>query len=403
MSDTLTLPSATPTELPAGWRTVRFGDVVRFVKTNADPIESGLERYVAGEHMETDNLHIRRWGTIGDGYLGPAFHRKFVAGQVLYGSRRTYLRKVAVADFDGICANTTFVLEPSTDELIPELLPFIMQTEAFTRHSVEQSKGSVNPYINWSDLTWFEFALPPLNEQRRIADIMWALDESTENYEEAQQCLNNITDQIINKIVNNPDNKTISLGDILIDTSYGTSQKTGSYKEGLIPVLRIPNVINSKLDLSDITWSEFSDIEKERFSVNPGDILLVRTNGNPNYVGRCAVVDNLDQLYTYASYLIRLRVDISQVLPEYLGNILNSTFMKEKMRAEIKSSAGNYNINTKGIKKQIIPLVSLDQQKDIIDQINNLTDQSILIHRHMRHLFSLKRQLLNNFQQGLTR
>jgi len=97
-------------DLPNGWRWVTFGKVVRQVKVDVKPEVSDLERYVAGEHMETGNLHIRRWGTIGDGYLGPAFHRKFVTGQVLYGSRRTYLRKVAVAEFDGICANTTFVL-----------------------------------------------------------------------------------------------------------------------------------------------------------------------------------------------------------------------------------------------------------------------------------------------------
>ena len=130
---------------------MRFGDVVQNVKVDIAPEKSNLERYIAGEHMDTDNLHIRRWGTIGDGYLGPAFHRKFVKRQVLYGSRRTYLRKVAVAKFDGICANTTFVLEPKSDELLPELLPFIMQTESFAEHSVKQSKGSVNPYINWKD------------------------------------------------------------------------------------------------------------------------------------------------------------------------------------------------------------------------------------------------------------
>lgn len=160
--------------LPPGWRIVRFGDVVRNVNVTVDPAESGLERYIAGEHMDTDDLHIRRWGIIGDGYLGPAFHRKFVAGQVLYGSRRTYLRKVAVADFDGICANTTFVLEPLGDDLIPELLPFIMQTEGFVKHSMQQSRGSTNPYVTFKDLAWYEFALPPRDKQRRIAEILRA-------------------------------------------------------------------------------------------------------------------------------------------------------------------------------------------------------------------------------------
>ncbi|MCP3997609.1 MAG: restriction endonuclease subunit S, partial [bacterium] len=88
----------------AGWTTAAFGDVVRHVKDKVDPDESGLERYIAGEHMNSDDLRIRRWGEIGDGYLGPAFHMRFKPGHVLYGSRRTYLRKVAVADFEGITA-----------------------------------------------------------------------------------------------------------------------------------------------------------------------------------------------------------------------------------------------------------------------------------------------------------
>src|SRR6266850_6402967 len=94
------------------WTRVAFGDVVRLVRDRVDPGHTDLQRYVAGEHMDTDDPRIRRWGLIGDGYLGPAFHMRFKPGHVLYGSRRTYLRKVALADFEGITANTTFVLEP---------------------------------------------------------------------------------------------------------------------------------------------------------------------------------------------------------------------------------------------------------------------------------------------------
>src|SRR5688572_22887844 len=166
-----------------GWTKVAFGDVVRQVKDRVDPEQSGLERYVAGEHMATDDLRLRRWGDIGDGYLGPAFHMRFRPGHVLYGSRRTYLRKVAVADFEGITANTTYVLEPKDpDVLLPELLPFIMQTEAFNQHSVRESKGSVNPYVNFSDLAWYEFALPPIEEQRRIVEVLHTAGASSESY-----------------------------------------------------------------------------------------------------------------------------------------------------------------------------------------------------------------------------
>lgn len=100
----------------------------------------------------------------------PAFHRIFRKGQVLYGSRRTYLKKVAVADFDGITANTTFVCETKDQNIfMQELLPFLMLTESFTNHSIRESKGSTNPYINWSDIAKYEFPLPPLEEQKRLA------------------------------------------------------------------------------------------------------------------------------------------------------------------------------------------------------------------------------------------
>ncbi len=166
--------------IKAGCTPVVFGDMVRKVSDKVDPWESGLERYVAGEHLDTDDLQIRRWGLIGDNYLGPAFHMRFKPGQVLYGSRRTYLRKVALADFEGITANTTYVLETKNPTvLMPELLPFIMQTEAFHAHSIARSKGSVNPYINFSDIACFQFLLPPIEMQRRIVNVLEAARCST--------------------------------------------------------------------------------------------------------------------------------------------------------------------------------------------------------------------------------
>jgi type I restriction enzyme S subunit len=170
--------------MPEGVRTrtgttVAFGEVVRQVKDRVTPEKSGLERYVAGEHMDTDCLRIQRWGEIGNDYLGPAFHMRFKPGHVLYGSRRTYLRKVGLADFEGITANTTYVLESKDrDVLLPELLPFVMQSEKFHEHSIAESKGSVNPYVNFSDLAQYEFHLPPLEEQRRIAEVLQAVESA---------------------------------------------------------------------------------------------------------------------------------------------------------------------------------------------------------------------------------
>jgi hypothetical protein len=95
---------------------VRFEDVVRDVKETVDRESTHLTRFVAGDHMDSDDIHLRRWGEINGDYLGPAFHRGFRKGQVLYGSRRTYLKKVAVAPFDG----NRFLEHPDLASLLQE-------------------------------------------------------------------------------------------------------------------------------------------------------------------------------------------------------------------------------------------------------------------------------------------
>ena len=127
---------------------VKFGDIVKDVKFNVDRDNNPYEFYVAGDHMDSEDLNIRRRGRFATDDVGPAFTRIFKKGQVLYGSRRTYLKKVAVADFDGICANTTFVFESKDPAAFEQrLLPFLMLSEGFTNWSIAHSKGSTNPYV----------------------------------------------------------------------------------------------------------------------------------------------------------------------------------------------------------------------------------------------------------------
>ena len=162
---------------------VKFGDIVRDVKINVDRANNPYEHYVAGDHMDSEDLTIHRYGSFETDDVGPAFTRIFKPGQILYGSRRTYLKKVAVADFEGICANTTFVLESKDYSLFDNrLLPFIMLSDAFTRWSIAHSKGSTNPYVLFSDLADYEFDLPPIAEQKVLADKLWAAYRLKESY-----------------------------------------------------------------------------------------------------------------------------------------------------------------------------------------------------------------------------
>ena len=162
---------------------VKFGDIVKDVKINVDRDNNPYEFYVAGDHMDSEDLNIHRRGRFATDDVGPAFTRMFKKGQVLYGSRRTYLKKVAVADFDGICANTTFVFESKDPTVFEQqLLPFLMLSERFTNWSITHSKGSTNPYVLFSDLASYEFDLPSLAEQKVLAEKLWAAYEVKQSY-----------------------------------------------------------------------------------------------------------------------------------------------------------------------------------------------------------------------------
>lgn len=167
------------------WQRVHFGDVVQNLnETERNPLERGVERFIGLEHIEPGSLHIRSWGNMAD---GTTFTRRCRPGQVLFGKRRAYQRKVAVAEFDAVVSGDIYVFAPKNNELLPELLPFLCMSESFFQHAVGTSAGSLSPRTNWKHLAEFEFDLPPLDQQRRIAEILWAADKVGEKAYIARQ------------------------------------------------------------------------------------------------------------------------------------------------------------------------------------------------------------------------
>jgi restriction endonuclease S subunit len=161
----------------SSWTVTKFGDVAIQQKVNVNREDTSLTKYVKGEHMSSEDIHLRSWGELQDEYLGPAFIRYFEEGDILYGSRRTYLKKVSIAPFEGITSNTTFVIKANEEKIDKRLLPFLMLSDGFTEHSIMHSKGSVNPYINWKDLAKYEFLLPPKDQQGELAELLWSLND----------------------------------------------------------------------------------------------------------------------------------------------------------------------------------------------------------------------------------
>jgi restriction endonuclease S subunit len=181
-------------------KTVNYCDVTLKLMRKIDPLTYGIEKIVAGENLKSEDFKIRSWAKIGDGYLGPAFYVLFKTGDILYGSRRTYLKKVALADFDGVCSNTTYVIRSNEKILHQSLLKHIMLSERFTKYSISVSKGSTNPYINWKDLNDFSFQIPDAETQRKIVIVLDSILLNVEKLKEQKKTLNDLKQKLFNEI-----------------------------------------------------------------------------------------------------------------------------------------------------------------------------------------------------------
>ena len=101
-------------------------------------------------------------------------------------------------------------------------------------------------------------------------------------------------------------------------------------------------------------------------SLEKGDLLIVRTNGSPTLVGRCAVIPDLQETIAFASYLIRIKVDQKLVVPEYIQLILRHQRNVGKLFDIAKTTAGQLNVSLGRIKKILIPIPNLQVQYETI-------------------------------------
>lgn len=156
---------------------VKLGDVAFEYKQAYKGDKTGVP-HVGLEHLIPGDVKLLRWDIDPDN----TFTKGFAKGQVLLGRRRAYLRKAVVAPFDGICSGDITVIEAVRTKMDTNLLPFIIQNERFFDYATRGSAGSLSPRVKWAYLRNYEFDLPPLEEQERLAALLWAAYDLKESY-----------------------------------------------------------------------------------------------------------------------------------------------------------------------------------------------------------------------------
>lgn len=349
------------------WSLTKFGDVAIQQKQSVDRDNTELTLYVKGEHMGSEDLHLREWGELTDEYLGPAFIRKFEEGDILYGSRRTYLRKVVIAPFSGITSNTTFVIKANEKRIDKRLLPFVLMSEGFTENSIRNSKGSVNPYINWKDIANYEFLLPPKDQQSQLAELLWAMDEVIEREKEVLERLVQLRKTSHKNDFLNYKRSSFKIGDYSEKVGSGVTPTGGSkvYTDNGVRLIRSQNVLHGEFDFSEIAFiSDKIDNKMKSSRVLNGDVLLNITGAS---IGRSAVYKE-DQSANVNQHVCIIRTN-ENLHPDFLCEFINSSFGQEQIRL-LQVGGNREGLNFATIKQMRFPKFAMSEQQKIMVKYN---------------------------------
>ena len=362
------------------WPIVKLGAVVSPALRSKAPIPGITYRQIG----------VRLWGE-------GAYERETIDGgqtkyplffRVEYGDiivNKIWARNGSVAvvpkPLAGCFATGEFPLfAPQKDKLLPIWFHWLTKTPGFWAQCEEKSRGtSGKNRIKPSQFLEIEIPLPPLAEQRRIVA---RIEELAAQIHQAQALRQQAALEAkalplaeLTAVFSKQKKKfgLVKFDELLIEACYGSSEKCDSERmEGGCPVLRIPNVALEKITLNELKFARLSERDAQRMTLSEGDILVVRTNGSLNLVGRSAVVPKLDEPFAFASYMIRLRFDRKRIAPDYAQRMLQHLRVAGVLVDFARTTAGQYNVSLGRLRSAEIPVPPLAEQRRIVAELDAL-------------------------------
>ena len=377
-------------ELKPGWRRVKFGEVVRLGKERCEPVADGIGRYIGLEHMEPGDLRVRSWGEVSN---GTTFTTRVRSGHVLFGKRRAYQRKVAVADFDAVCSGDIYVFESANPaRLLPDLLPFLCQTDAFFDYAVGTSAGSLSPRTTWTSLAEYEFALPPIDEQRRAVALYQAQVSALEGLKEAQELADALARSLAHSLTQAGPMRP--LGGMATFVTSGSRGWAEHYSESGAWFVRVTNLLPSsiRLDLTDLKFVRPpTGAEGTRTRVQPRDVLVAITG---EYLGMIALAPpDIPEAYVNQHVAV-VRIDPALGDPRFVAYALTSPAAQRQVWA--RNDGGTKPGMTLGqVKSLPVPDIPLSKQRRIADILDEAEGVRLALSRRRQSGAELYRASLN--------
>lgn len=281
---------------------VKLDDVAIEVKETYKGDKTGYP-IVGLEHITSGEVVLSNWSV----NTKNTFSKIFRKGDILFGRRRAYLKKAAIAPFDGICSGDITVIRAKSDKLYPELLPFIIQNDDFFDYAVEKSAGSLSPRVKWEHLKNYKFKLPSLEKQKNLAELFWSINDSRNAYQKLLQETDELINaQFIERFGHLPEqfkHETIELGCIADMLSGGTpSSKHPEYYGDKYPFITTPCLGKNYINENDaVTWLSERGVENSSTHIIPAYSIMYgnRVGVGKSSINTCEMCTNQDILSFY--------------------------------------------------------------------------------------------------------
>ena len=321
--------------------------------TVQDPANSGFERFVGLEHYDSNELVIKRFSGV---ELLTTNAKAFQKNDLLIARRNVYLRRAGVVYFDGITSGDSIVLRVKENcekqtginrELAQRILPLVLNTDKFWIYANKHADGMNSKRISKDTLLDYEFDLPSIEEQKVLADKLWAAYKVKESY---RQLLSTTDEMLKAKFQEMFVDKGWPLEKLpnIAKYSIGLTYKPSDVSEDGVVVLRSGNIVDGQIDLEDIV--RVTTKFKDELYVQKDDILMCSRNGSAKLVGKVALIPALSEPMTYGAFMTVIRSPYNRYLVQY--------FQTKEFRKQLsgsKSSVMNQ-VTQKMLDDIVVPL-----------------------------------------------
>ena len=310
----------------------RFDQIAINSTAKKKPVEDDKYTYIGLEHLDTGSLKVSRWGSdvapIGEKLL-------MKQGDVLFGKRRAYQKKVAIAPFDGIFSAHGMVLRPREDVVDKDFFPMFISSDYFLDAAIKISVGSLSPTINWKDLAKLEFELPDLKMQRRMAEVLWSIEDTCEAYKTLLSKTSELEHARFTEMFGDFNANPFGLRRLAL-------KDINEYKNTTVNPANTPDVIFETYSVPsfDTGHPEYllgRDIASTKLAVEKDDVLLCKINPRINRVW--IVADESEHQSIASSEWIVVRT--KEIMPEFLLSYFRLPQFQELMVSEVTGIAGS--------------------------------------------------------------